>query len=185
MPPKIKVTKENILSAAVELVRECGAEALNARALAKKLGSSTQPIFSNYTSMEALKQEVIKSAEGIYKNYLNADMEKGEYPPYKASGMSYIRFAGEQQELFKLLFMRDRTDEQIPDSFDGINPIIEIIQRNTGLDRKAAELLHLEMWSCVHGIAVMTATGFLKLDTVTVSQMLTDIYSGLKGEKAK
>ncbi|MBQ8532953.1 MAG: TetR/AcrR family transcriptional regulator [Clostridia bacterium] len=185
MPPKIKVTKENILSAAVELVRECGAEALNARALAKKLGSSTQPIFSNYTSMEELKQEVIKSAEGIYKNYLNADMEKGEYPPYKASGMSYIRFAGEQQELFKLLFMRDRTDEQIPDSFDGINPIIEIIQRNTGLDRKAAELLHLEMWSCVHGIAVMTATGFLKLDTVTVSQMLTDIYSGLKGEKAK
>ena len=174
MPPKIKVTKENILSAAV-----------NARALAKKLGSSTQPIFSNYTSMEELKQEVIKSAEGIYKNYLNADMEKGEYPPYKASGMSYIRFAGEQQELFKLLFMRDRTDEQIPDSFDGINPIIEIIQRNTGLDRKAAELLHLEMWSCVHGIAVMTATGFLKLDTVTVSQMLTDIYSGLKGEKAK
>ena len=131
MPPKIKVTKENILSAAVELVRECGAEALNARALAKKLGSSTQPIFSNYTSMEELKQEVIKSAEGIYKNYLNADMEKGEYPPYKASGMSYIRFAGEQQELFKLLFMRDRTDEQIPDSFDGINPIIEIIQRNT------------------------------------------------------
>ena len=185
MPPKIKVTKENILSAAVELVRECGAEALNARALAKKLGSSTQPIFSNYTSMEELKQEVIKSAEGIYKNYLNADMEKGEYPPYKASGMSYIRFAGEQQELFKLLFMRVRTDEQIPDSFDGINPIIEIIQRNTGLDRKAAELLHLEMWSCVHGIAVMTATGFLKLDTVTVSQMLTDIYSGLKGEKAK
>lgn len=185
MPPKIKVIKENILSAAVELVRECGAEALNARALAKKLGSSTQPIFSNYTSMEELKQEVIKSAEGIYKNYLNADMEKGEYPPYKASGMSYIRFAGEQQELFKLLFMRDRTDEQIPDSFDGINPIIEIIQRNTGLDRKAAELLHLEMWSCVHGIAVMTATGFLKLDTVTVSQMLTDIYSGLKGEKAK
>ena len=185
MPPKIKVTKENILSAAVELVRECGSEALNARALAKKLGSSTQPIFSNYTSMEELKQEVIKSAEGIYKNYLNADMEKGEYPPYKASGMSYIRFAGEQQELFKLLFMRDRTDEQIPDSFDGINPIIEIIQRNTGLDRKAAELLHLEMWSCVHGIAVMTATGFLKLDTVTVSQMLTDIYSGLKGEKAK
>ena len=184
MPPKIKVTKENILSAAVELVRECGAEALNARALAKKLGSSTQPIFSNYTSMEELKQEVIKSAEGIYKNYLNADMEKGEYPPYKASGMSYIRFAGEQQELFKLLFMRDRTDEQIPDSFDGINPIIEIIQRNTGLDRKAAELLHLEMWSCVHGIGTMLATSFLSLEPELISEMLTDIYQGIsKGIK--
>lgn len=185
MPPKIKVTKENILSAAVELVMECGAESLNARALAKKLGSSTQPIFSNYTSMEELKGEVIKSADDIYKSYLKTDMEKGQYPPYKASGMAYVRFAGEQRELFKLLFMRDRSKEKIPDGFDGINPIIEIIQQNTGLDRKAAELLHLEMWSCVHGIAVMTATGYLKLDTDTVSKMLTDIYSGLKGEMVK
>ena len=39
-------------------------------------------------------------------------MSAGQYPPYKASGMAYIRFAREQRELFKLLFMRDRTNEE-------------------------------------------------------------------------
>ena len=49
MPPKVKVSKEDINTAAVEMVRESGAEALNARALAAKLGCSTQPIFSNFS----------------------------------------------------------------------------------------------------------------------------------------
>ena len=39
-------------------------------------------------------------------------MAEGKYPPYKASGMAYIRFAKEEKELFKLLFMRDRSDRK-------------------------------------------------------------------------
>ena len=53
MPPKAKVTREDILSACVEIIRESGFDAVNARALASRLGCSTQPIFSNYASMEA------------------------------------------------------------------------------------------------------------------------------------
>ena len=34
------------------------------------------------------------------------------YPPYKAMGMGYIRFAAEERELFRLLFMRDRSGEE-------------------------------------------------------------------------
>ena len=48
MPPKVKITKEDIANAALEIVRENGVSALNARAVALKLNSSTQPIFSNY-----------------------------------------------------------------------------------------------------------------------------------------
>ena len=36
------------------------------------------------------------------------------------------------------------------------------------------------MWAYVHGIAAMTATGFLKLDTELISEMMTDAYQGLK-----
>ena len=34
-------------------------------------------------------------------------MSTGKYLPYKANGMVYIRFAREEKELFKLLFMYD------------------------------------------------------------------------------
>lgn len=57
MPPKIRVEKEDIIKAAAEIVREKGISSLNARAVAAKLGVSTQPIFSNYSTMEELKKK--------------------------------------------------------------------------------------------------------------------------------
>ena len=46
MPPKIKVTKEDIIRIAIDCVRESGEGSLNARNIASRLGASTQPIFS-------------------------------------------------------------------------------------------------------------------------------------------
>lgn len=180
MPPKAKVTKDDIIRAAVNVIRENGAAALNARAVASKLGTSTQPIFSNYESMDTLKADVIASVNDIYHHYLECDMSSGEYPVYKASGIAYIRFAREERELFKLLFMRDRSNEIIADNADEIKPLLQIIQKNTGLCEQDAYIFHIEMWVYVHGIATMIATSYLELDWETVNRMLTDAYSGLR-----
>lgn len=48
MPPKVKVTKAEIVKAALAVVREHGAGVLNARTVAAVLNCSTQPIFSNF-----------------------------------------------------------------------------------------------------------------------------------------
>ncbi len=180
MPPKVKITKEDIKSAAVEIVRESGAEALNARALASKLGCSTQPIFSNYSSMEEIRKEVIDSVDEIYQNYIKNEMEKSEFPPYKASGMAYIRFAEKEKELFKLLFMRDRTGEKIGKGGKDFDTVVAIIMKNTGLPYERAFMFHLEMWIYVHGIATMLVTGYLNWDWELISKMLTDAYEGMK-----
>lgn len=185
MPPNTKVKKEDILNAAVQIIREKGAEALNARAISDKLGTSTQPIFSNYDNMAELKADVISFADDIYQKFLKEGMDKKEYPKYKASGMSYIRFAKEERELFKLLFMRDRTGESISENKDGIRPILQIVMRSTGLDEKTAYIFHLQMWIYVHGIATMMATGYLEWDWEMVSQMITNVYRGLKEEYSK
>ena len=55
MPPAIRYDRQQILEAALALVREEGAEALNARAVAKRLGCSTQPIFRAFANMDELK----------------------------------------------------------------------------------------------------------------------------------
>ncbi|MBO5790241.1 MAG: TetR/AcrR family transcriptional regulator, partial [Clostridia bacterium] len=62
MPPKVKITKEEIVEAAMRIVRECGDEALNARNIAASLGCSTQPVFSNFATMAELRLAVIKKA---------------------------------------------------------------------------------------------------------------------------
>lgn len=182
MPPKAKLSREDILSACIDIIREQGFSAVNARALAARLGCSTQPIFSNYENMDALKNDALEYVNRIYLSYLQADMQSGEYPPYKASGMAYIRFAKEEKEFFKLLFMRDRSAETDEHGGDEVESIVNIIQQNTGLSREQAYMFHMEMWLYVHGIATMCATSYLDWDTETISRVLTDAYMGLKAQ---
>ena len=179
MTKAIKIGREQITQAAFDMVKAEGEKVLNARSLAKALGCSTQPIFSNFSSMDEIKKEVIRQAEGLYTQYTVEEMQRTDIPSYKSSGMAYIRFARQEKQLFKLLFMRDRSTEIIP-SGEILQPIIEIIKQSTGLSQEKAYLLHLEMWIYVHGIATMVATSYLEWEESTVSSMLTDVYQGVK-----
>ncbi len=179
MPPKAKFTKEEVIRAASAIVRREGLTGLTARALGKELNSSACPIFTLFKGMEEVENEVIAYANERYQSYLREDMQKGTYPPYKASGMAYIRFAKEERELFKLLFMRDRTGEKVEEDRESIRPLLDVLQKNLGLSEDDAYLFHLEMWVFVHGIAVMLATSYLEWDIDFISRALSDVYAGL------
>ena len=178
MPPKVKITKEEIIKTAVELVRKEGESGVNARSIAASLGCSTQPIFSNFKSMEELDEAVITAAYDKYLELLKIEVESGKYPQYKAFGMSYIRFAKEEKELFKMLFMRDRKGEDLSPAED-FKASVEVIMNANGVTYEKAELIHLEMWTFVHGIATMMATSFLPLEWELVSDMVSDAYHGI------
>ena len=123
---------------------------------------------------------VVEQADKICSRYIQQEVESGKYPTYKASGMAYIRFAKEEKELFKLLFMCERTKEQSLEDTERFGRMQDIVHENTGLSGMDAELFHLEIWAYVHGIATMFATDFLDLDWDLVSSMVTDVYQGLR-----
>lgn len=181
MPRSFLFTREQIVQAALELTREKGINAVTARALGARLGTSTKPIFGLFRSMEEVQQEVLAAADAVYHDYLRVHMAQDDYPPYKASGMAYIRFAKEERELFKLLFMRDRTGE-VPAEDPQLEEIYRLISEKTGLSAEEARALHLEMWVFVHGFATMVATSYLDWfawDEALISRALTDAYRGL------
>ncbi len=180
MPPKVKITKEEIVDAAVELVRKNGDQAINARTIASMLCCSTQPVFSNFATMADLRLAVVGKADELCGQYMKREEESGQYPAYKASGMAYIRFAKEEKELFRLLYMRDRSQENAPPETEINEQMESMVHQNTGLDGDSMKLFHLEMWAFVHGIATMCARGFVELPWELVSKMLTDCYQGLR-----
>ena len=180
MPPRIKVTKEEIVRTAVDILRQGGIQAVNARSIAAALNCSTQPVFFNFATMEDLHRAIAVRAEALCRDFIKQETESGAYPPYKAAGMAYIRFAKEEKELFKLLYMYDRQGAPIPKEADLFNQMESLVQHTTGLHSPDARLFHLEMWVYVHGIATMFATGYLNLDWELVSQMITDVYQGLR-----
>ena len=77
--------------------------------------------------------------------------------------------------------MRDRNGEAFIPTAD-FESSVEMIMNANGITREKAELLHLEMWVCVHGIATMMATSFLSLDWEIISNMLTDVYQGIRAK---
>ena len=179
MPPKVKFTREEIIRAALDIVRETGPEGLTARSLAARLGCSVKPIFGLFRSMEEVQQEVLAAGYRLYGQSIAQAMEAGKYPPYKASGMAYIAFAQQEKPLFRLLFMRDRTHEEKA-AGDELEALLGLIQKNMGLSRDDAYRFHLEMWIYVHGIATMIATAYLEWDMDFISAALTDAYQGLR-----
>ncbi len=180
MPPKFKFTREQIIDAGVNVIRKNGADGLTARALAFELGSSAKPIFGLFENMDEVYLEVVKSANKLYQTYVENGMSDNTYPAYKASGIAYIKFAQDEKELFKLLFMRDRSGENIEDGKNEPRPILELIMKNLGISEDEAFKFHLENWVYVHGIATMIATNYLNWDTDFISKSLSDVYNGLK-----
>lgn len=173
-----KISREAIISAALKLIRDGGMGSLNARSLASALGCSTRPVYLAFGSMDGVKECAAARIKEVYQGYLKREAESGRYPTFKAYGMGYIRFARDEKEFFKFLFMRDRTDESIVE--EDIGFIISAITAGTGLDKERAKLFHLESWIFVHGIAAMLATSYIDFDEEFISGTLTDMFEGLK-----
>ncbi len=180
MPRTVSISKQAIIDATVDLIRECGHEAVNARAIAKRLGCSTQPIFSNFQNMDDLIETVLKATLEAYNGFVAKFIKSGfDGPIYKANGMAYIKFAMDEHNLFKLLFMRDRSTEPNHVEESTFFDVLPLIMEATGLNRDDAGLFHFAMWSVVHGIASMVVTSYEKPDMELVSNTLTDVYQGL------
>lgn len=181
MPPKAKYTREEIIEAAFQLVREKGTDALTARELADRLSTSPRPIFTAFEGMDEVKSEVIKKCSELYLSFCESERSLGIYPEYKSLGMAYIKLAKQEKNVFKLLFMRDTSKEECKPSENLFNMGCIVVGEQLNLKMHSAERLHTEVWIWVHGIASALATSYVDIDYDTISDMLSDVYLGLKG----
>ncbi len=178
MPPKAKFTKEEIIEAALNIVKTDGFEALTSRALGTHLGSSARPIFTVFKNMEEVQQAVIESAKMLYKKYVHKGLE--EEHPFKGVGTQYILFSVNEPKLFQLLFMTEQP--QIPD-LSGVLPLIEesyeeillSIQKDHGINQILAVKLYHHLWIYTHGIATLCATKMCRFTGEEISNMITEV----------
>ena len=81
MPAIAKVTKEMIIDAAFETVKEMGAENINARTVSQKLGCSTQPVLYHFKTIEDVRIAAHKKASEFHIDYvtnLSGKYDKGK-----------------------------------------------------------------------------------------------------------
>ena len=181
MPTKIRISKDMILNAAFEIVRQDGMEKLSNRELANKLKCSIRPIYYQFENVEEMQKELYMKIEKYFYKFLLDNMIEG-IPKYKQIGMNYIKFAKEEQKLFQTLFMNDTG--LTPDAFvakDGedYKEIEKLIKISANLKEEDIKDFHTKMWIFCHGIATLVANKTIKLTDKQIQDLLSYEFQAL------
>ncbi len=180
MPPKVKYTKEQMISICLDIIREGGE--ITARNIAGKLSCSPQPIFSCFENMSKLCEEVREAVTKIYNGYISKGLEQEK--PFKNSGMQYIKFADEEPELFKFLFMTKGKTEvvrhSLPQNEGNYDKIVQTIMTSHGFSREKAERIYDHISVYTYGLAMLFVqkTGIFTLEEA--DEMITQLFYALK-----
>lgn len=175
MPTTTKITKELILDTALEIAREKGKEGISNRELAKRMNCSIRPIYYQFKNVEQLNNELKIIIEQYFYKYLLINSIPN-IPPYKQIGINYIKFAREEKQLFKILFMSKNEEAAkgfINSAKDEYGKMLKLIKLSTNLSNEEIESFHTKMWIFTHGIATLIATDTINFTDEQISKLLS------------
>ena len=176
MPPSVKFTKEEIVNAALQVVREKGTAALTARQIAAVLGVSTRPIFTYFQNMQQVQEAVRQAAQALYHSYIKKGLE--QVHPLIGLGEQYIRFATQEPELYRLLFLplAPGSENKAMEEMERTqNLVLEFLQQIYQLDEAAAKRFFRDVWLVAHSLAALIVTNCCPYSPEEIRQILTSV----------
>ncbi|MDE6846742.1 MAG: TetR/AcrR family transcriptional regulator [Lachnospiraceae bacterium] len=180
MPPKAKITKDMIVDAAFEIARTEGAENINARTVAQRLGCSTQPVMYHFATIEDMKKDVYAKADQFHTEYL-MNIDKPQDGVILGIGLNYIRFAIKEPHLFRFLFQSGYAVEssllEMIDS-EELLPVLSAMQRAMEMNMEQTKEVFLTIAMFAHGYASIIANNSLEYDEKVVALHLARAYRG-------
>ena len=174
MARPVTVTKEKILSAALDLVRAGGLSSLTARNLCASLGCGANAIFSSFGSIQGVRDAVRDEARKLYRKRVGDGFALN--PPFKGFGVAFIWFAMDEPYLFSMI-MESQTQpasyKDYIDSYVGFKPeCLSAITETFGLQGDEAETLYYQLILVALGLASTCIGGRSALTIPQVSEIL-------------
>lgn len=180
MPPKVKITREQILEAAYALVRQEGPEKLTVRAVAQMLECSTQPVLYQFASVEELRKAVYEKADAYHSEYIQPREGRN---PLLSLGLNYIRFGQEEPMLFRFLF---QTDQFRGATLDGLmeDPamlgMLQMVASQAGCSLGTAKDVFLNLFISAHGYASLLANNAMVYDEQNAERILLNAFAAFR-----
>ena len=180
MSKPTKITKEIILEKALEIIRTQGIEKVSNREIAKKLNSSIRPIYYQFKNSEELYNELLMKMETYSYSFL-LDNEIEDIPKYKQIGINYIKFAKEETNIFKALFMKK--NNLVVENFIGqikeFKEIDKFVKVSTNLKNEEIKSFHVKMWIFTHGLATLVASNTINFNDQQIRDLLSYEFQAL------
>ena len=174
MARPVTVTKERILSAALDLVRVGGPSALTARSLCSRLDCGANAIFSSFGSIQGVRDAVREEARKLYRKRVGDGFALN--PPFKGFGVAFIWFAMDEPHLFSLIMEAQTLPASFKDYIDSYvgfkEESLSAISDTFGLQRNDAEMLYYQLVLVALGLASTCTSGRSPLTIPQVSEIL-------------
>lgn len=175
MPTKQKITKNMILEAAYTLVRESGIESVNSRSVAKKIGCSTQPVFSQFPTMEELRKGVFEYACAKGTEQILANENEPDF--MNRTTLWVIHLAREEPNVFKLVYLsnlfEDMKQSNSKMKYEANEKMSQKLMEMFSLDEHVCQDIFLRGYLLLHGIATMIAINRAEFSDEEVLAMTT------------
>lgn len=183
--PKQIISKETILNAVLEMTRKDGFDSVNARSVAEFTGRSVQPIYSYFENMEDLKETFYRRAMEFYEGFIR---ENSDMLDLERMGIANVRFAKEEPNLFRLLFLSKL------EGLNGLSGLFDRMGNDAATDRlkeklkitkESAREIYLMLMIFTHGIATMVATDSVKISDAEIAERVRSAYAAFVAANSK
>lgn len=180
MPAKPKYTREALLDAALDIIREQSLEAITAQELGRRLGASAPSVFTHFATVEDIRHAAVEAARALFDRYAEAGLAME--PPFKGFGVQCLRFAADEPKLYELLFMRSGVENPLMHyvlAEGRLGGVVGRLTEELGLEHEAAHWLFSSLVIYTHGLCCMTACGLVPYTDRELSGQLSALFQRL------
>lgn len=188
MPPKQKITKSMLLEHAFQIAEEQGIMAVTSRSVAKSVGCSIQPVFSQFPTMEELRQATFDYACNLFVKEVLAFEQQPDFLSQVTKWV--LDLARSRPNLFQLLYLSDGFNGnnflEVMMGFESNKKMILKMTELYCLDEKICKDILLRSCLFLMGISTMICVNHMDFSNEQVAAMMkqtiSDMVNGAKGQ---
>lgn len=186
MPPRQKITKEILLDHAFQIAESKGISAVTSRSVAKSVGCSIQPVFSQFPTMEDLRQATFDYACSKFVGEVLAFENQPDFMPKVVAWTTDL--ARNKPHLYRLLYFSGGfKGESLMEAMMTYNSNQKMIVKMSelyGLDIESCKDILMRSCLFLLGIGTMICENHFSYTDEQVSQMMkqtvADMVQGAK-----
>ena len=167
MPSSPKIPKKKILDTALNILRRNGYGAVNIKAIAEALNSSTQPVSWQFGNMENFRIALTQTALEYAIEKTKPPESISAFAAFREIGRRYLDLAFDEPRLFRFVFLgeggrRDFGMFSMLDS-DRNEHLLNPMTSDFGISRAEAENFMRTMVIYTFGLCTLASMGEIKL----------------------
>lgn len=172
--------RQALLEAALVILEQQGEAGLGLRDLARAVGVSAAAPYRHFDSRAALLEALAVTGFQRFAARMEAVAAAGPADPMAAMGKTYVVFALQNANLFRLMFSPQLKKDGRPGLRMAADAAFETLRHVVGGDLQTGRIAALAAWAKVHGLAVLLLDGQIAIRAGEDTEaLLTEIIGSL------